>query len=56
MASTSSGMAGNSEPSLTDIMGVLKTIQNVQNTQKRNMENIDSKVLEMYNDCDDAEF
>ena len=56
MASTSSGVAGNSEPSLTDIMGVLKTIQNVQNTQKLNMENIDSKVLEMYNDCDDAEY
>jgi hypothetical protein len=35
MASTcsASGVAGSSEPSLTDIMGVLMTIQNEQNTQ-----------------------
>jgi hypothetical protein len=32
------------------------TIQNEQNTQKLNMKNIESKVLEMYNDCDDAEY
>ena len=58
MASTcsTSGVAGSSEPSLTDIMGVLMTIQNEQNTQKINMKNIESKVLEMYNDCDDAEY
>jgi hypothetical protein len=58
MASTcsTSGVAGSSEPSLTDIMGVLMTIQNGQNTQKLNMKNIQSKVLEMYNDCDDAEY
>ena len=58
MASTcsSSGVAGNSEPSLTDIMGVLMTIQNEQNTQKLNMKNIECKVLEMYNDCDDAQY
>jgi hypothetical protein len=37
-------------------MGVLMTIQNEQNTQKINMKNIESKVLEMYNDCDDAEY
>jgi hypothetical protein len=51
-----SGVAGSSEPSLTDIMGVLMTIQNEQNTKKLNMKNIESKVLEMYNDCDDAEY
>ena len=58
MASTcsTSGVTGSSEPSLTDIMGVLMTIQNEQNTQKLNMKNIESKVLEMYNDCDDAEY
>jgi len=58
MAATcsTSGVAGSSEPSLTDIMGVLMTIQNEQNTQKLNMKNIESKVLEMYNDCDDAEY
>ena len=58
MASTcsTSGVAGSSEPSLTDIMGVLMTIQNEQNTQKLNMKNIESKVLEMYNDCNDAEY
>jgi hypothetical protein len=35
MAATcsTSGVAGSSEPSLTDIMGVLMTIQNEQNTQ-----------------------
>jgi hypothetical protein len=49
-------VTGSSEPSLTDIMGVLMTIQNEQNTQKLNMKNIKSKVLEMYNDCDDAEW
>jgi hypothetical protein len=37
-------------------MGVLMTIQNEQNTQNLNMKNIESKVLEMYNDCDDAEY
>jgi hypothetical protein len=37
-------------------MGVLMTIQNEQNTQKLNMKHIESKVLEMYNDCDDAEY
>ena len=41
---------------MTDIMGVLMTIQNEQNTQKLNMKNIESKVLEMYNDCDDVEY
>jgi hypothetical protein len=42
MAATcsTSGVAGSSEPSLTDIMGVLMTIQNEQNTQKLNMKNI----------------
>jgi hypothetical protein len=29
---------------------------NEQNTQKLNMKHIESKVLEMYNDCDDAEY
>ena len=33
-STTTSGVAGSSEPSLTDIMGVLMTIQNEQNTQK----------------------
>ena len=58
MAATcsTSGVTGSSEPSLTDIMGVLMTIQNEQNTQKLNMKNIESKVLEIYNDCDDAEY
>jgi hypothetical protein len=58
MAATcnNSGVGGSSEPSLTDIMGVLMTIQNEQNTQKLNMKHIESKVLEMYNDCDDAEY
>jgi hypothetical protein len=37
-------------------MSVLMTIQNEQNTQKLNMKHIESKVLEMYNDCDDAEY
>jgi hypothetical protein len=47
MAATcsTSGVAGISEPSLTDIMGVLMTIQNEQNTQKLNMKNIESNVL-----------
>ena len=58
MAATcsTSGVTGSSEPSLTDIMGVLMTIQNEQNTQKLNMKNIESNVLEMYIDCDDAEY
>ena len=55
-ACSTSGVAGSSEPSLTDIMGVLMTIHNEQNTQKLNIKNIESKVPEMYNDCDDAEY
>jgi hypothetical protein len=43
MAATcnNSGVGGSSEPSLTDIMGVLMTIQNEQNTQKLNMKHIE---------------
>ena len=43
-ACSTSGVAGSSEPSLTDIMGVLMTIHNEQNTQKLMIKNIESKV------------